>query len=610
MSRQERAEPSPRRCVWGGWGNTVSGGQLDNASAVAKRAVGDTVRGTRNSRRFIALSLKQRLLLLATIAVLPAFAILWTSQASYRTNRSAEIDNYAAHMADVVMTEVIRGMTGAATMMVAAGRAVLSGAVPAEQCALYFRGLQREFSSVIDMTVGGPDKEVVCHSGPSNTAAMKQQIDLLAAKTIPGIWIGAYQDTTSGPALPIGLALRSDSGAVVGFAVLHAAVQDLQKLVVGASIPASSATLVADGKGTILLSVPAGRVEAGQKVPEGLLAYVFAKQRGVVHAPDEDDQASIIAYRPSAEQFPLAVVFVLPKAEMMAPVDRDAWTTAAIAVLGAVLAFLVAWFIASRFIAEPVRALHGAVSARRAGDRSARTGLQHDSSELGSIASATDALFDELNEREESQARAERQRDLYAREVQHRVKNLLGIIQVVARQSLLRGDPPPELIAFEGRIDAIVRANAKLVGENEPAGTLKALLVEATAPFIGNDPSRIVIEGPDLQLRSKPALALAVAVHELCTNAAKYGALHTLDGWVEIRWQISDGHVFVSWTEQGGPSVKQPTARGFGTLLITRGLEGETRGKVELAYHPTGFSFQLSAPLDALVPNASSFQAT
>lgn len=584
----------------------MAGGQLDNASAVGKRAAADNDRKTASMRRFAALSLRQRLLLLTTIAVLPAFVILWTSQASYRSNRSAEIDDYAAHMTDVVMTEVIRGMTGAATMMVAAGRAMLADAVPAERCAEYFGGLQQEFPSVIDMAVAGPDKSIVCHSGPTDTDTVRREVDLLAAKTTPGIWVGTYQDTAAGPTLPIGLALRSNSGAVTGFVVLNAAVLDLQKLVVGASIPASANTVVADGNGTILLSVPAGRLATGEKVPEGLMPYVFAEQRGVVHAKDQGGQASIIAYRPSSEQFPLAAIFMLPEAEMMAPVDRDAWTTAAIAVAGAVLAFLLAWFIASRFIAEPVRALHGAVSARRAGNRAARTGLQHDNSELGSIATATDALFDELNEREETQARAERQRDIYAREVQHRVKNLLGIIQVMARQSLLRGDPPPEVIAFEGRIDAIVRANAKLVGEQEPAGTLKALLVEATAPFIGNDPSRITIDGPDLELRSKPALALAMGVHELCTNAAKYGALHNLDGRVEIRWEINDGQFDLSWTERGGPAVEPPTARGFGTLLITRVLEGETEGKVRLEYSPTGFSFRLSAPLAPLVSNAES----
>ncbi len=96
-------------------------------------------------------------------------------------------DKYASHMTDVVMTEVIRGMMGAATIMVAAGRAVLADAVSAERCAEYFEVLQQEFPSVIDMAVAGPDKGIVCHAGPSDTAAVHQKVDLLAAKSTPGM---------------------------------------------------------------------------------------------------------------------------------------------------------------------------------------------------------------------------------------------------------------------------------------------------------------------------------------------------------------------------------------------------------------------------------------
>lgn len=549
-------------------------------------------------------SLRCRLLLLTTIAVLPAFIILVASQASYRANRTAEIDSYASHMTDVVLTEVIRGMTGAATMMVAAGQAILTSTVPSERCTRYLGNLLAEFPSVIDMVVASPDRTIVCMSGPSDAALMQRQIDQLAAKATPGLWVGSYQDTESGAALPIGIALQSAGAGIEGFVALNAGVRDLQDLVVGANIPASSSTVVADGDGTILLSVPPGTLTPGEKVPEALVPYVFADARGAVHAPDADGEASIIGYRPASPQFPLAAIFMLEEAEMMAPVNRDALTVAAIAVIGAILAFALALFIGSRFIAAPVQAVHGAVSARRAGDRSARTGLKHDNSELGIIASATDALFDELDDREEKQDRAERQRDIYAREVQHRVKNLLGIIQVMARQSLLRGDPPPEVKAFEGRIDAIVRANAKLVAEHEPAGTLTALLIESTAPFQGNSPDRIKLDGPDLQLRSKPALAFAMAVHELCTNAAKYGALSNLEGRVEISWEIVDGSLELSWIERGGPTVEIPTRQGFGTMLITRMLEGETQGNVRLDYSPDGFRFNLSAPVDALAPQA------
>jgi two-component sensor histidine kinase len=182
------------------------------------------------------------------------------------------------------------------------------------------------------------------------------------------------------------------------------------------------------------------------------------------------------------------------------------------------------------------------------------------------------------------------------------VKNLLAIIQVMARQTLSRSAAIPEIKAFEGRIDAIVRANAKLVSENEFSGTLDGLISETTAPFGGGDANRFRVRGPELRLRSKPALAIAMAVHELCTNAAKYGALSTHAGYVEITWRLQDETLLLSWVERGGPAVTAPTQQGFGSLLITRALAGETHGAVRMDYAAAGLEFELSAPVAHLVP--------
>ena len=168
-------------------------------------------RGNPATPRF---SLRLRLLLLTTIALLPTFVILVASQLSYRATRSAEIDSYASHMADVVLTEVIRGMTGAATMMVAAGRSSLIDSGGQEQCQAYLAGLMRDFPSIIDMAVAGPDKTVLCMNGSSSATVMQGAIDDLAAASSPGLVIGRYRSTPAGPALPIGMALRSASGEI------------------------------------------------------------------------------------------------------------------------------------------------------------------------------------------------------------------------------------------------------------------------------------------------------------------------------------------------------------------------------------------------------------
>src|SRR5690606_17961386 len=147
--------------------------------------------------------------------------------------------------------------------------------------------------------------------------------------------IGRYRSTPSGPALPIGMALRSADGDLQGYVELSAGVRDLQQLVVGASIPPSSSTIVADGEGRVLLSVPDDVVTPGDKVPAALEQYVFAPERGTAHGPDTRGDPSIIGYRPALEQFPLAVVFMMPEGQMMEPVNRDAFIFTGIALAGA-----------------------------------------------------------------------------------------------------------------------------------------------------------------------------------------------------------------------------------------------------------------------------------
>ena len=539
------------------------------------------------------------MLLLTAVALAPAFVILLASQISYRSTRTAEVHSYASHMADVVMAEVVRGMTGAATMMVAAGRAALLDPADSERCQDYLSGLMHDFPSLIDIAVAGADRTIFCMRGVSDPQVMQEGIQRVATAD-PGLVVGTYRPTPSGPTLPIGMALRSADGEIQGYVELSAAVEELQKLVVSA--PASSSTVVTDAEGTVLLAVPGDLASPGEQVAEPMRNYVFVGERGTARAPDLFGRPAIIGYRPAIAQFPLSVIFAMPEEQMMATVNRDALVFAAVALVGSMLAFGLAWLIGSRFIEAPVRTIHGAVSARRGGDRRARTAMADDHSEVGAIGTAVDALFDELDRREDLQARAEQQRDIYAREVQHRVKNLLSIIQVVARQTLSRGGEAPEIQAFEDRINAIVRANAKLLAEHESSGTLEELVRETVAPFADSEGSRFRIEGPSLALRSKPALALAMAWHELCTNAAKYGALSKAGGFVDITWRLAGDALELSWTEHGGPPVTPPERKGFGTMLITRALEGETRGTVRLEYAPDGFRFHLTAPTLRLAP--------
>jgi two-component sensor histidine kinase len=138
-----------------------------------------------------------------------------------------------------------------------------------------------------------------------------------------------------------------------------------------------------------------------------------------------------------------------------------------------------------------------------------------------------------------------------------------------------------------------------LVAEDWSGAGLMAIAVEVANPH--GSAERFRIDGPPVRLKPQAATAMALALHELATNAAKYGALSTPNGRVALVWSV-DGEgpergLRLSWRETGGPPVAAPARTGFGTRLIERGLAGALKGRVSLDYAPQGLSFSLNAPL-------------
>src|ERR1700712_4789427 len=173
-------------------------------------------------------------------------------------------------------------------------------------------------------------------------------------------------------------------------------------------------------------------------------------------------------------------------------------------------------------------------------------------------------------------------------EINHRVKNTLATVQSVARLTLSRSDTLQDYDnAFEGRLLALSAAYNLLTENNWEGAELKAIVDRTLAPFAGA--GRTSVSGPVVMLSAKYTLALPAAIQELSTNAAKYGALSTRAGSVDVAWsQQNDGRVLFRWVEQDGPAVATPSRRGFGTKLIQDILANETGWTPALAYLPTG----------------------
>lgn len=197
--------------------------------------------------------------------------------------------------------------------------------------------------------------------------------------------------------------------------------------------------------------------------------------------------------------------------------------------------------------------------------------------------------------------RAEQQRELLIRELNHRVKNILAIVQSIAAQTLRGTDSREEFgERFSGRLAALAAAHDLLVQRSWGTIELATLLERALA--VTAAPERIVLEGEPVSLESTAAVSMSLLVHELATNAVKYGALSPPAGRIEIRWALtaaSPPALVVRWVERGVRPVQPPARQGFGTRLIDQ-VTRELGATLEREWQPTGLSLKLEMPLDAV----------
>ncbi|HEX8263153.1 MAG TPA: HWE histidine kinase domain-containing protein, partial [Allosphingosinicella sp.] len=195
---------------------------------------------------------------------------------------------------------------------------------------------------------------------------------------------------------------------------------------------------------------------------------------------------------------------------------------------------------------------------------------------------------------------AEEHQRLLINELNHRVKNTLASVQAIAFQTL-RGDVPlaEARARFEARLMALSAAHNLLTEESWVGASLERVVKDATEHLAG-DSSRFDVEGEPLRLAPRAALALAMALHELGTNAAKYGALSVEDGRVSIRWALDGDRLRFEWRESGGPTVVAPARRGFGSRLIERGLEADLGGAAALHFESGGLRCEIAASLAAI----------
>jgi PAS domain S-box-containing protein len=185
------------------------------------------------------------------------------------------------------------------------------------------------------------------------------------------------------------------------------------------------------------------------------------------------------------------------------------------------------------------------------------------------------------------QTRAQEQIATLAREAEHRSKNLLASVQATVHLSQAETSEGLKR-AIEGRIQALANVNSLFVSTRWIGAELSSIATQELAPYSDQGETRVLIDGPQILLEPNAAQAIAVTLHELATNSAKYGALSAAKGRVELKWlHEADGRLILRWTEVGGPAVQIPTRKGFGSRVI-EGMIRQLKGKACFDWRPEG----------------------
>ena len=281
----------------------------------------------------------------------------------------------------------------------------------------------------------------------------------------------------------------------------------------------------------------------------------------------------------------------IPLSELEAPVYRSLVVLAVVVGIG-LLASLILAFFYGRAVARPLHELRG-LAETRGNEKTTPTGI----AELDGVTGTLMRSIIVLKDRDRVRART-------MNELNHRMKNMLSIVQAIATETRRRATSLEQFgKAFEGRLAALARSHEALGDREWHGGDLEMLISQCCKPFC--DETRLDLQGPEVELPPKAAVGIGMVIHELATNAAKYGALSIPTGTLQVRWDLpEEGGLRIlrlQWREQNGPPLPSTRKEGFGSVLLRSIIESDLGGKLDMIFTREGLDCIICVPMNALV---------
>lgn len=544
-------------------------------------------------RNFRDFSVTQRLLALTAVALVPGAISLAFLVSSWHDAQEREIHGQALRHGQLAALEMERIVSGAEGVLKAIARAPAVRALAPEPCRDYLASVVPELPQFA--SIGALDRTGLlrCRNVmPESAVQLGERPYFKEALATGGFVVGEYTKSavTGAGILPLAYPIRADDGTIAGVVVAALDLGWLGARLRDRDLAQGGALTIADRQGVIIARAPLPERFVGTRIPDGFQHLVRGEHAGTLEVKSQDGTQRVIGYYPPpVTKIGLYVSAGLSTEASVRQVFFSTYRSVAIGVLGAIVAFGLAWVAGRALFQRPIDRLLATVEAWRRGDHAARTGLRGGRDELATLAAAIDKFMDELAADRAARRQAEEHRDLVTRELDHRIKNILATVQAIASQTF--GDTNREsLRAFEGRLAAMSNVHDMLMSRAWASADLRTLVDSALTPFHDSERKRFLVHGPELIVQARAAIALSMALHELCTNAAKYGALRAPAGRVEVAWAVNAaGDRFcLTWTERGGPPVVAPARSGFGSKMIEKVLALELAAKVSVQFPAAG----------------------
>jgi two-component sensor histidine kinase len=540
--------------------------------------------------------MKKRLFWVALTALIPSTGMLIYNEAWYRNQRDIEIHDQALQASRQVSSEVERIVEGVKSLLIATSAIPAVTGTEPRVCDAVLGGIARELPSIAAISMLSPDGVVTCSSLPSRKGTvLADRSYFRKALTADGFVVGGFVVGRMSDAyvLPVAKPVRRE-GKLIGVLVAGLKISWFQERIRERGIMPGGIISIADAEGMIIVRWPELPGVVGTRIAPEYRHLLTAKAPGTLEAQTRDGVPRIIGYQPVSSESPLYVATGFSKAEVFGPVNRGTQAAALLIIFGGIVAAAAAVYVGNRFIVLPINHVVSVIQDWSHGNLAARTGMQGRYGEIGQVAAAVDELLDELGRRRERAEEAEAARALLSRELSHRVKNTLSVVQAIARQTFSKIVPPDAIDSYSFRVRALAGAYDTLLAEEWESADIRDVVTQALAPHHQPGDGLFRLSGGEIRLVPKAVIALSLVLHELATNAVKYGALSSPGGHVELGWRREGTRIVIAWGEVGGPPVTPPAREGFGTKVVTRAFGPDLSPTVAFDYRPEGLQFLLT----------------